>query len=272
MRINRIGARSGDYQQLEALRTSRRKRRELNAVFVEGVQSINAALDAGSTFTELACDANRNLSGWAETVLRRADPPVLHQLETALMASLSERDETSELIAVVERPPDDLARIEMPGDGCVLVFDRPSSEGNLGSAIRSVDAFGASGVVTFGHGVDSWDPKTLRASVGSVFSIPVVHVEGLDHLAGWLRRLRDELPDLALLATSGRRGTALYDCDLRRPLVIIMGNETSGLSQRLIGLCDEALTIPMHGRPTSLNVASSASVILYEMSRQRHVR
>jgi len=113
-----------------------------------------------------------------------------------LLSELSERDDADalELIAVGALLPDDLGRLSAGKDLLGVVFDRPTSPGNIGSLIRSADAFGASGLIVTGHAADVYDPKTVRASTGSLFHLPVVRVPSPTDLLDWVTAKRERGP------------------------------------------------------------------------------
>ncbi|MEJ2132329.1 MAG: TrmH family RNA methyltransferase [Gammaproteobacteria bacterium] len=169
-----VFSRGGDFQRLDSLKRNRQKRAKTGLVFVEGVRAINCALENRMTFESVVVDGERRLSSWAEQVVRAADAKVI-ALHKGLMAELSERDEASELLCLVRRPAHRPEAIALHAGLCVVVLDRPGSEGNLGSVIRTADAFGADAVITSGHGVDIFDPKTIRAYLGTIFNLPVMH-------------------------------------------------------------------------------------------------
>jgi TrmH family RNA methyltransferase len=182
---------------------------------------------------------------------------------------LSDRDSPSELMAVVAKGTDDLGRITIESGMLVLILDRPRNPGNLGSTIRSTDAFGACGVIITGHAVDLYDPATVRASVGCLFNIPVIQVGQHQTLDSWLGHVRRELPKLQVLATSAHASDMIYNRDLTVPTVFIIGNEKLGISRYFQSMCDTVVAIPMSGSPSSFNVSVAASIVLYEANRQR---
>lgn len=148
---------------------------------------------------------------------------------------------------------------------CVDVRD----PGNAGTVLRSAEAAGAGGVVCCNGCVDVYNPKTVRASAGSLFHVPVVNggdaVEVLSRIGTWgLRRLG---------AVAGR-GTDYTDADLVAPTAIVLGNEASGLPASVAagGILDGEITIPMTGRSESLNVGMAAAVLCFESARQRRGR
>ena len=140
-----------------------------------GCQAPHSRRRQGWRVEELLVDDDRRLSRWAEEFIAAADADVI-ALPSDMLAELGEKDEDAapELLAVVAMPPDDLARIPITADFLGVTFDRPAQPGNLGTLIRSADAFGASGVVVTGHAADVYDPRTVRASTGSLFGLPTV--------------------------------------------------------------------------------------------------
>jgi len=135
--------------------------------------------------------------------------------------------------------------------------------GNLGTILRSAEAFNAAGVLLGENTASAFNAKVVRASAGSIFRIPIVPVK----LADVLRQLRDR--GLRLLATSSHKGTLLDRVDLRAPAAIFIGNEGAGLSRDLLAEMDEVIVIPHSPRVESLNAGIAAGIVLYEAARQR---
>ena len=267
--VLRITSRNARFQQWQALLTSRAKRQQLGEFLVQGVRPIGMAAQAGWRFHALIYDAERSLSSWAQAMLRTADT-VRVAMSADLVAELGEKDEDGpELLAVVEMPPDDMGRIEVGRDFLGLVLDRPASPGNLGTMVRSADAFGAAGVVITGHAADPYDPRSVRASTGSLFTRPVVRLASPRELTAWLAAQRARGHPIALVGADERGPCDVFDADLTLPTLLVMGNETTGLSAAWREHCDYLIRIPMTGSASSLNVANAATVVLYEAARQR---
>lgn len=233
------------------------------------MRPINTALDHRWTFSALYYAPSRPLSGWARDVLQRAGAETHYELTPELMDRLSEKEETSELIAILKAPEDDLARIPIRSDSLVVLFDRPVSPGNLGSLIRSCDALGAAGLILSGHGADLYDPETIRASRGSLFALPSVRAGGPEDVRAWLESVRAEVA-MQVAGTDEDGDLELWEMDWRRATLIVLGNETWGLSAAYREMCEAMVRIPMAGAASSLNVASAGSIVLYEALRQRH--
>lgn len=135
--------------------------------------------------------------------------------------------------------------------------------GNLGTIIRSSEAFGATGVLAAEATVQPSSPKVIRASAGSVFRLPVIRVE----LVSALRQLRER--GVALWATSSHKGEPLERVELTGPTAVFIGSEGAGISREVLAQMDGTLVIPQSPRVESLNAGIAASIILYEAARQR---
>src|SRR5205823_11227847 len=178
-------------------------------------------------------------------------------------------DTTPELLAVVGLAADDLARIPTGPGMLAVVFDRPTSPGNLGTLIRSADAFGASGVVVTGHAADVYDPKSVRASTGSLFALPTVRISSHRQVLDWVGAMRAGGITVKIVGTDEHGDVDVADHDLTTAAVLVVGNETAGLSSAWRESVDSMVRIPITGAASSLNAATAASVVLYEAARQR---
>ena len=186
----RVWTRNAQFQQFQALLGNRAKRQRNREFLVQGVRPITLAAEFGWPFRALLYDAERPLSAWARTMLR--DVPALQvAMSRDLLAELGEKEAgPPELVAVVGMPDDDLDRITAGPDFLGVVLDRPASPGNVGSIIRSADAFGADGIIVTGHAADVYDPRAVRASTGSLFARPVVRAPSHREVAGWVTAQR----------------------------------------------------------------------------------
>jgi TrmH family RNA methyltransferase len=147
----------------------------------------------------------------------------------------------------------------------ILVAVGLQDPGNLGTLVRSAEAFGAAGVLTTQGTVSAWNQKALRASVGSVFRVPVV-----DATASEIEGLKER--GVRLIAAVGADGAgvvAAQKMDLTVGCAVMIGNEGSGLAAEWMAMCDARVTIPCPGPVESLNAAVAGSLLLYEASRQR---
>jgi RNA methyltransferase, TrmH family len=137
------------------------------------------------------------------------------------------------------------------------------SPGNLGTILRTCEAVGGAGAILIGDGIDPYDPATVRATMGAVFSQRFVRT-GFRELVGWKRQTGIRLVGTSPLAVKNYRAG-----DYRGPLILYMGSERKGMSPEHQALCDEMVRIPMVGRADSLNIAVATGVMLYEVFHQR---
>lgn len=259
-----IRSRNAQFQQWQALLANRRKRQQAGEFLVQGVRPISLALAHDWPLRALIYDADRPLSRWARETAENAQAPQV-AMAADLIAELGEKPEDPpELVAVAEIPPDDLARIDVSTGFLGIAFDRPTSPGNIGTLIRSADAFGASGLIVTGHAADPYDPKSVRASTGSIFAVPVVREASATGVLIWARG-----HNVALVGTDENGTTDIADADLTRPVLLVIGNETSGLSAAWRDACDAMVSIPITGSASSLNAANAGAIALYEAARQR---
>jgi len=147
--------------------------------------------------------------------------------------------------------------------GPILVIAGVQDPGNLGTILRSAEAFGAGGVLLGEGTVSPYNPKVVRASAGSVFRLPLARAKLSESLGG----MKDH--GLRLVGTASHKGTSLDQAKLSGPLAIFIGSEGAGLSRELIQQMDEVLAIPQAAQVESLNVGVAASIVLYEVMRHK---
>jgi 23S rRNA (uridine2479-2'-O)-methyltransferase len=265
----RVTTRNARFQQWEALLTNRTKRQRSGEFLVQGVRPITLAIRNGWPIRALLYDADTHHSAWARDMLDTVDAAIV-AVSGPLMHELGGKtDTTPEMLAVVAMPDDDLVRIPTGSDMLAVVLDRPTSPGNIGTLVRSADAFGVSGVVVTGHAADVYDPKAVRASTGSLFSVPVVRAPAPRPVLDWITSIRADGIDVRLVATDENGQMDVADYDFTGPTMVLVGNETTGLSSAWRDACDVTVRIPMTGAASSLNAATATSIVLYESVRQR---
>lgn len=271
-KTTRIYSENNHFQRLEVLKHNRYKRHAYRELFVEGVRSINEATRNNWRVKSFAYSREKRLSDWAANILANSRADVHFELPDALMNALSDKDDASELIAVMEMPHDDLGRISCKENMVVVVFDRPSNKGNLGTIIRTCDALGCQGLIITGHAVDLYDPETIRASMGSLFYLPVVRLPSHNELLAWAGSVKKLHPGLQIVGSSAKGAVALDECSFSKSILLLIGNETMGLSQNYKERCDVLVKIPMSAdrSASSLNVACAASIMLYAVTAGRH--
>lgn len=257
------------FQRIEVLKRNRTKRHQYQEFFVEGVEALKLALSHGWEFRCLCFSATRNLSSWAEGFIEAANPSELYALAPELIEELSDKENPSELVAVVRQRKQTLQTLPSVTCPLYLLLDRPMNPGNLGSTIRSAAAFGATGIIICGHSCDPFDSVTIRSSVGTLFALPLVQIASPSELDTWIAGQRQIHPDFQIVGTSHNGTCAINQVAFRKPTLLLLGNEGSGLSSHFIGISQVLTRIPLSGVTTSLNLSSAASIFLYEAWRQR---
>lgn len=273
MKTVKIYSKNADFQKFEVLKTNRNKRYKYFEFFVEGVRNINGAITNGWEFSSILYTPEKPLSHWAQDILQTVKTEVNYELPESLMAELSGKTDTSELMAVVKMREDDFSRLPVRDNPIFALFDRPSNKGNLGTILRSCDAMGIDGLILTGHAVDLYDPEVIVSSMGSFFSIPAIRIPDNGQVFAWIEKMRERYPLFQVIGTTAHKEKNIGDVDFKRPSLLMIGNETDGLCRAFKEGCDMLATIPMsaNSSASSLNVACAATVLFYEAARQKGV-
>jgi TrmH family RNA methyltransferase len=188
------------------------------------------------------------------------------EVSGSVLNALSPVNSPTGVVASARVPSVTSANMLSPAPALVLAASGLQDPGNAGAIIRSAAAAGATGVVLDDLSADPWGWKALRASMGSAFHVPVVRSRALGAL------IKDwKAAGVRIVATGPRDGVSMYDVDLTKPTVLLLGGEGAGLPAELAALATTRVTIPMHGGVESLNAAVAAALIMYEAQRQRHL-
>ena len=256
------------HQKVQRLRRllSRRSAREAERAFVaEGAKVVAEALASGAPIESLFVAPE----GRADPLVERAygAGARVYDLERGVLERISGTVTPQPILAIAGYVDVPLASIKpATSNAPVVVCADLRDPGNAGTVIRSAEASGAAAVICCDGTVDVYNPKTVRASAGSVFHVPIVTggsaVEVLDELARW---------DVRRLATAARGGASYDACNLQERVAFVLGNEAHGLPASLDDHIDDVVTIPMPGRAESLNVGMAAAVLCFESARQRRV-
>jgi TrmH family RNA methyltransferase len=234
---------------------------------VEGTNVLEAALDGEADIEALfaAPEAEAECAALLDRAARQGIP--VHRLGPGVLERVAGTVTPQPVLAVARRQAPELADVTTAGGAepkLLVVGVDVRDPGNAGTLIRSTEAAGAHGVIFCRGSVDVTNPKTVRASAGALFHVPVV--EGCDP-----QEVLGVLGDLGLLriAAVAHGGERPDRVDLNRALALVFGNEAHGLPADVLDRVDTQVTIPMPGRSESLNLAMAASILLYEARRQR---
>ena len=245
----------------------RRFRDQEGKFLVEGVRFVEEALNSTWPIEMLAYSPRITEDGRGERLLTSASNRgvTLLEVEDQLFKELSGTETPQGILAVVQQRNNTLEALAADIEPALLVLvDGVRDPGNLGGIIRSADAAGAGGVILLKGTADIYNPKTLRSTMGSLFHLPVIQGCAAEVVMAYL-----EERGIKAVAGEPRAAMAVYECDLSVPCALAVGGEAAGASQILLDRVSELVRIPMPGRAESLNVAISASILLYEAVRQR---
>lgn len=202
---------------------------------------------------------NRNLMD----LLNRKNIPAYNVSDT-LFEHICDTENPQGIIAVAARPHFNFEEVLAKKDSNILILDRIQDPGNLGTILRTADAAGIEGVISMKGSVDQYNSKTVRAAAGSVFRIPVTQVEDIDQLFLLLKKFQKKL-----ISTSPRADVFYFDVPIYKNSALVIGNEASGVSEALLSGAHQIIKIPMLRETESLNASIAASLIMYEMVRQK---
>jgi TrmH family RNA methyltransferase len=244
---------------------TRHYREQEGTCYVEGIRPVLDAIESEVEVEALLFCPELLRSEVALRVIQEQEDsgvPVV-RLSRANFERLSDRDNPVGVGAIVRWAPLTLETLMVDPEALLVMAEDTRDPGNLGTLLRTVDAIGGSGVAIVGASTDPTHPKCLKASMGTIFRVPVARAASVEDFLRWARERR-----LWTVATTARRGTSFWSLKYQRPLALLLGNEGEGLRPETIQAADAVVRIPMWGTASSLNVSVAAGVLLYEIKRQ----
>jgi TrmH family RNA methyltransferase len=244
-------------KRVRSIKTRKGRVRE-QAFWVEGLLPVMQAIEAGWEIQTLVKapellrseEANRFL----ETVVREE-----RLVSADVFERISDRDGPAGLGAIVSTRDLGLGSVDVKTNTLISILVEPQDPGNLGTIIRTSYCAGATAVVLVGNATDQYDSRSVRASMGSLFRIPVVREQKIDGLLGWASEV-----GLNLVGTSAKGDANYRDAEYVPPLGIVLGNEQKGIPEEIASVCTSLLSIPVLGTISSLNLSAAAAIIIYE--------
>ena len=230
---------------------------------VEGLRVIEEAIRSGIRFRAVL------FSEAGEKLASRLLPQIGAHVETLvlpdkLFAGMVDSEAPQGVAALVHYKPNSVADVvKRASAGPVVIVSGLQDPGNLGTIIRSAEAFGAAGLLLAEGSVSPFNPKVVRGTAGSIFRLPIAQAK----TAQILEQLR--AAGVRLLATSSHKGVPLPQANLALPLAVLVGGEGAGISKDLLSKADEVVAIPHSPQVESLNAGVAASIVLYEIARAR---
>ena len=244
---------------LLSLQQKAAERRASGLFVVEGQRELNHCIEGGMSIVALfVCDeiaGDHDTNGYRDTEVYHVSRKVYDRI--------AYRGGTEGIMAVVKTPKRGLADLRLSDNPLLIVLESVEKPGNLGAVLRSADAAGADAVIVCDPLTDLYNPNIIRSSIGALFTVPCVCCGNEECITF----LKDR--EIQILTAQLQDSSLYYDTDMRRPTAIVMGTESTGLTQAWRQAADAHIRIPMLGNLDSLNVSVSAAVLLYEAVRQR---
>jgi TrmH family RNA methyltransferase len=242
----------------------RRARDATGLTLVDGARELGRALEGGARVVEVFADET-SLTPDGVSILERARAAgaAVVPVTRVVLDRLAYGDRSEGLVATVAVPDLSLGALHLPADPLVIVLEGVEKPGNLGAVLRSADGAGADAVIVADPRTDLFNPNAVRASLGSIFTVPLAAGSGAE--------VRDHLAAAGLRVLAARvEGSLTYtEVDMRGPLAIVLGSEAAGLTGAWADKGVVPIRLPMLGVADSLNVSIAAAVLLYEARRQR---
>ena len=242
-------------------------RQETGLFFVEGLRTVGEAVQCGAPIETLVVAPDLLVSDFGHSLLEH--PAVKHteriEVSPEVYETIAHKEGPQGIGAVVQQRWRDVAALPVKPSDLWVALDAIADPGNLGTIMRTADAVGAQGIILLGHATDPYDPTAVKASMGAVFSLDLVQTDWA-LFQGWQSN-----QDILLIGASDSAHQDYQEVAYHRPLILLMGSERHGLSQKMQSACDHMVSIPMAGRSDSLNLGVATAVLLYEVYNQfRH--
>jgi len=265
--MEQLGRGHSVVRRIRALRRDAALRRSEGVYLAEGLHLADEALACHAPIEEVLVSPRLTDRAAGRALIAQIEKRSLccRLTSDAILDSLQDARSAQPILLVMRRPRWSLAHAVAAGDSNTLLTVACSVQdpGNLGAMIRSTDAAGGSGFVVAGSGADLFHPRTVRASMGSLFRLPALPAD-LDELIPLLLT-----EGIVALGTDPQRGAPHYETDLRRPTALLLGGEAGGLPAEVRGRLDGMVRVTMRKGVNSLSVGAATAVLLFEAARQR---
>ena len=238
----------------------KKARLESGLFLVEGIHHIGEAVEAGWELVSVLYAPELLTSHFARGLISRLESKA-QPVSARVIESLADKENPQGILALVRQRQAHLEELHAVQCGVALVA--PQDPGNVGTILRTLDAVGADALFLLDGGVDLYHPTVVRSSMGTIFWKPILQTS-FDEFVNWAR-----LGQYQLIGTSAHGDVDYQTLVPKLPWILVMGNEQKGLSKEQINLCDVAVSLPMRGRVSSLNLAVATGVLLYRYYNYR---
>lgn len=253
-------------QQVKQIRKLDQKkyRQETGQFFIEGLRTVGEAVQTGASIETLVIAPELLVSEFGQSLLR--DPAIKNvnriEVSAEIYQKLAHKQGPQGIGAVLRKNWHTLNEVQATQDDLWVTLDAIADPGNLGTIMRTAEAVGTRGLILLGNATDPYDPTAVKASMGAIFSLQLIHTDW-DHFRAW-----QSSQHVNLVGTSDRGESDYQAVTYKRPLCLLMGCERHGLTSEMLHACDQMVSIPMVGRADSLNLAVATGIVLYEIFNQ----
>ena len=253
-------------RRMRALLSQRKQRQAEGAFVVEGIRAVWQALESEAEVEVLVVAPDLLRSDAARELLAHRRSAGLRTIEVgnAVFGGLTEREHPSGLAAIVRMPGRRLADLQVGAQALFVALHEAGNPGNLGTILRTIDAVGGDGLIVIGDSTDPYHPTSVKASMGALFTVPLVRAHTMDEVLAWCRST-----GIGVVTTSAGARQSHWEARYPRPGLLLMGSEGEGLAREMLARGDLAVRIPMGGSADSLNLAVATGILLYEAKRPR---
>ncbi len=242
-----------------------KKTRQAEGVFfAEGLRVVLSALEqnAAVEMVVYAPELLKSAAALQVVEVQKQKGVTVIEVAAAIFQSFSDRDNPTGLGAIIQTRLSSLEQLTITPHSIFVLLDRVADPGNLGTILRSLDAAAAASLILIGESTDPFHPQAVKASMGTLFSVPIVHLPTIEPVWEWA-----QTHNLCTIATSARASQVYWQAPYRFPALLLMGNEQEGLGPEVLNAAALQVTIPMYGTATSLNLSVATSLLLYELRR-----
>ncbi len=246
---------------------AQRSARDEHGVFlVEGIRAVWQALDHRADIEVILTAPELLTSDAARSALERAEAVGVRVVPCSarVFERFTDREHPSGIAAIVRAAPTPLENLGIANGSLFVGLYEVGNPGNLGTILRALDAVGGAGLITIGAATDPYHPTAVKASMGTIFSMPIVRLARAEQALDWARTRT-----VSVIGTSEYAEHTHWEAPLPLPCMILLGNEGRGLPPELLDACDYQVRIPMEGTAGSLNLAIAAGVLFYEARRKQ---
>ena len=254
-------------KQLVLLQQKSQERRRTGLFVVEGQRELMHCVEAGYEVVEAFVKSHTPPSAFRSALplcsAKNPPPSAIYEVTPQVYEKIAYRGSTEGIVAVVRERRLTLDALQLSASPLIVVLESVEKPGNLGAVLRSADAAGADAVIVCDPLTDLYNPNLIRASLGACFSVPLIACSS-EECIDFLKQ-----KNIRILTAQLQDSKLYYDTDMQGPTAIVMGTESTGLTDQWRQAADAHIRIPMLGRMDSLNVSVSAAILLFEAVRQR---